>query len=109
MPRAHADPITLTPEERAELERRVRGTKTPQRDVFRARILLLAAAGRSNRQIAIELKTPRETAIKWRRRYLKHGLDGLDDAPRSGRPPTVSPSGEGEHRRSRVRSTAGAR
>ena len=109
MPRAHAVPITLKPEDKAELGRRVRGTKTPQRDVFRARILLLAAEGRSNRQIAIELKTPRETAIKWRGRYLKRGLDGLKDAPRCGRPPTISPSGEGEHRRSRVRAAARAR
>ena len=53
----------------------------------RSRIVLAAATGRSNRQIAMDLKIPEVSVGKWRRSIAVEGLDGLRDAPRSGRPP----------------------
>ncbi len=52
-------------------------------------ILLLAAEGTSNTEIAQQVGCSRPTVILWRQRYTQHGLDGLGDQPRSGRPQTV--------------------
>jgi transposase len=54
--------------------------------VQRCRIVLAAAAGKSNQQIAGELWMPEVTVGKWRRCFANKGLEGLQDAPRSGRP-----------------------
>ncbi len=54
---------------------------------LRSRIVLAAAAGRSNQQIALDLNIPEVTVGKWRRSFATQGLEGLRDAPRSGRPP----------------------
>jgi transposase len=54
--------------------------------VLRARIVLLAAGGAGNSEIARRLGTCEDTARKWRRRYCEKGLEGLSDAPRPGRP-----------------------
>jgi transposase len=54
--------------------------------VERARIILLANAGRTNEQIATELRTRTARVSKWRQRFWTHRLDGLDDAVRSGKP-----------------------
>jgi transposase len=54
--------------------------------VLRARIVLLAAGGAGNSEIARQLGTCEDTARKWRRRYREKGLEGLADAPRPGRP-----------------------
>jgi transposase len=76
--------VRLAPEERAELEARVRAARTEQRDVFRARIVLLAAEGRSTRSIARELSTMPRTVSTWRIRFAEEGLAGLTDRPRPG-------------------------
>ena len=55
----------------------------------RARIVLVAADGVSNTQIAVMVGVSRPTVIDWRSRYESSGLAGLDDAPRSGRPRKV--------------------
>jgi transposase len=60
---------------------------TPQAVALRSRIVLAAAAGQSNQQIALDLAIPEVTVGKWRRSFAEHGLEGLRDAPRSGRPP----------------------
>lgn len=60
---------------------------TPQALAVRSRIVLRAAEGQSNQQIASELGLPEVTVSKWRRSFAWRGLDGLQDAPRSGRPP----------------------
>ena len=60
---------------------------TPQAVALRSRIVLAAAAGHSNQQIALDLGIPEVTVGKWRRSFAEHGLEGLRDAPRSGRPP----------------------
>ena len=84
-----ATPITLSTEEHASLERWSRGRSTPARLVLRAKIVLLAAAGQANNDIAARLGTDRQTVGRWRRRFALRRLPGIfQDAPRSGRRPT---------------------
>lgn len=80
------DPVVLDDDDRAELGRRVRGHRTPQREVRRARIVLLCAEGRPVRQIAAEVGIDEHQVGMWRRRFLAQGLAGLEDLPRPGRP-----------------------
>jgi transposase len=80
--------ITLTDEDRSTLERWSRGRSTEARLVERARIVLLAADGRENKDIAAELAITRATAARWRDRFAARGIAGIErDAPRGGRPP----------------------
>jgi transposase len=60
---------------------------TLQRDLKRARIVLLAAAGRSTRSIAKEVGVQPRIVSLWRHRYADHGLEGLQDKPRPGKQP----------------------
>ena len=85
--------IELTPEERTELERRSRRQTATRREVFRARIVVLAANGLRNDEIAERLGTVRTTVSRWRKRFFEDRAAGLHDRPRSGRPRTFSPSG----------------
>lgn len=80
--------IVLTPEERSDLESIERRATSAKRDVFRAGVILLAAAGASNEEIAMAMKTRPATASKWRGRFLRGRLSGLQDAPRPGKPAT---------------------
>ena len=80
--------ITLSDEERATLERWARGRSIPARQVMRARIVLLAAEGKRNIEIAPEVGTDRMTVARWRQRFAAHRLRGIEkDAPRPGRRP----------------------
>jgi transposase len=82
--------ITLSEEQRVTLESWSRGRKTPARLVLRAKIVLHAAEGLENREIAIKLGTDRESVGRWRSRFAKLGLAGIEkDAPRSGRKPSI--------------------
>ena len=83
--------IELSVEDRKFLRSLARGATTPQRDAFRARIILLAHWGLGNRRIARQLACDEDTVGKWRRRFAQHGPKGLHDLPRSGRPRTFSP------------------
>jgi transposase len=83
--------IGLSPEERRELEARVRKYTSPYRDVIRAKIVLLAAQGLSNDRIAARLDTLRQIVSKWRKRFYESGLPGLDEQPRGGAPTRFSP------------------
>ena len=76
---------------KAALDQLMRSPSTPQGVVQRSRIVLAAAAGKSNQQIAGELHLPEVTVGKWRRSFAQQGLLGLDDAPRSGRPLIYGP------------------
>jgi transposase len=76
--------VRLTPEDRAVLEARVRAPTTEQRDVLRARIILLAAEGRSTRSIARAVGAMPRTVSTWRGRFARQGLAGLADQPRPG-------------------------
>ncbi len=69
--------LAITHEDQVELERLVRSGKTEQRVVFRARIILGAAAGKSNHVLAAELRTSRPTVIEWRKRYVEGGIGTL--------------------------------
>ena len=78
--------IKLTEEERSELERLARGRKVWRALSDRAHVVLLAAEGLTNVQIGKVLGVTDQTARKWRNRFAEHRMDGLEDAPRSGRP-----------------------
>lgn len=86
----HAPGIVLRRCEREALERLVRAGKSSQRDVRRARIVLLAARGLQNCEIAQATGLGLKTVGKWRRRWAKEGMKGLQEAPRSGRPAIYS-------------------
>src|ERR671910_1658323 len=90
MPKGKATPLTLTPEERAELERLVRRRKTAQDLALRARTVLRCADGATNRRGAGEAGVCAHTVGKWRERFAGGRLDGLRDGPRSGAPRTVT-------------------
>jgi transposase len=79
-------PLTITDEERVELQRRVRAHTTPQRAAKRARIVLLAAEGVPNRQIAPIVGMNEHTVAQWRHRFQAERLAGLTDRKRPGRP-----------------------
>lgn len=83
--------IKLTDAEREELTKRSREQKTEYRRVVRARMILYAADGLTNVEIATRLDTPERIVSKWRCRFFKDRLAGLEDAARSGRPACFSP------------------
>jgi transposase len=76
--------------DRTLLQARVRAGNTAQKMALRALIVLMAADGASNATIAEELGVCVDTARKWRARFCANGIEGLVDAPRSGRPPVYS-------------------
>jgi transposase len=85
-----APTVALTDDERQTLEQWARGRSLPARQVERARIVLLAAAGEQDIDIATRLRITNQKAARWRRRFLEAGLAGLEkDAPRPGRTPTI--------------------
>jgi transposase len=82
---ARACEIILTDEERSQLEFWVRKTTTEQRMVQRARIVLEGAAGKTSKEISLMLKLRAATVSKWRTRFYRNRIAGLDDAPRPGK------------------------
>ena len=93
MPRTSPYVIILTSEERKALEHNARSYTLPFCDVVRARAILLAADGLEANKIAHELPAVRRTVWKWRRRFAKERMAGLENRPRRGRPRTFPPSG----------------
>lgn len=86
-----APKVELSPEQAVLLERRSRGRSLPARVVERARIILLAAGGKQDKEIASELQISVQKSARWRARFLESGVTGLEkDAPRPGRTPTLS-------------------
>jgi transposase len=85
MPRV-APVVSLNSTAKAALDKLVRSPSTPQGLAQRSWIVLAAAAGRTNQQIAAQLQMPEVTVSKWRRNFVSKGLEGIKDAPRSGRP-----------------------
>jgi transposase len=81
--------LTLTAEERTTLTGWTRRPKTAQALALRARLVLAAADGRSNKDVAAALEITEPTVGKWRRRFLAGGPDGLLDEPRPGAPRTI--------------------
>ncbi|HXI12311.1 MAG TPA: IS630 family transposase [Thermoanaerobaculia bacterium] len=94
--------VTLSEEEGLELQSYARGRSTPARVVFRAKVILLAAEGKQNLEIASILNTTPRAVGRWRQRFVKDRISGiLQDAPRPGRPPKITPGKQ----RSVVRAT----
>ena len=93
MPVPYAPPVTLAAGDQTLLKSLTRAHATPQALAFRCRLILRAAAPDrpSNLRLAAEMGCDRHTARLWRTRYLAHGLAGLQDAPRPGRPRRFSP------------------
>jgi transposase len=88
--------IKLTMEERQNLEQTTRTRTAPYRAVQRARLVLLAADGMANKTIAREVRLSRATVVMWRQRFAESRLEGLEDAPRSGKRPRYNQ--DTEHR-----------
>jgi transposase len=82
-------PLNLTDDERRALLAWSRRRKTAQALAERSRIILVCATGRSNSEVAADLRVSRDMVSKWRARFLDRRLAGLTDEPRPGRPRTV--------------------
>jgi transposase len=76
--------LMLSDEEQAQLRSWTKRPKTAQALAMRSRVVILAAEGQNNKQIAAHLRVTLQTVGKWRQRYLDQGLDGLVDEPRPG-------------------------
>ncbi len=83
------EPLLLTAEERANLERQVRRHRVARSLSERCRIILRCADGLQSKMVAAELGVHEHTVGKWRRRFLRDRLDGLLDEARPGRPRTI--------------------
>jgi transposase len=90
MPVPAAVAIELSVDERAVLERWVRRRTSAQALALRSRIVLAAAEGLTNLEIAERVNVSRPTVTKWRNRFAEQRLDGLSDEPRPGRPRTIT-------------------
>src|SRR5215212_3680193 len=90
MPFPFAVPIELSAEERAQLEAWERRRTSAQALALRSRIVLAAAEGPSNSEIARDLGIAVSSVRKWRNRFAEHRLDGLADDPRPGQPRKIT-------------------
>jgi transposase len=88
--------VVLTDEDRRVLTRRARSHRRPHRDVQPAAIVLAAAEGTTNAQIARRLGICEDTVRKWRARFCAEGLAGLADRARPGRRRTFPATAEAE-------------
>lgn len=86
MPRASPFTVTLSRVERRQLEATARAYTLPYYQVTRAQMILMAAEGVANDQIARRLNTRREIVSKWRKRFVQERIAGLAERPRTGRP-----------------------
>jgi hypothetical protein len=91
MPRRSPYVIDLSPHERDTLESRARKYTLPYFEVLRAKMILLAAEGWANEEIAAALSVGRDVVSLWRKRFFAERLPGLEERPRPGRPPVFPP------------------
>jgi transposase len=84
--------LLLSEEQRDELRRWAQSRSLPAGDVFRARLILALADGKSWSAIEIELATSRPTVARWKRRFERDGIAGLDPQHKGSRPTTVTPA-----------------
>lgn len=90
MPQTRRGPILLTADERRELERRIVARTGSQQAAYRADIILRAADGQTDPQIAAELGLVVRTVWEWRRRFAQRRLAGLEDLPKCPPPKLYS-------------------
>jgi hypothetical protein len=95
--------VVLEREQRMVLEEIARTLTYPYRDVIRARTILLLADGVSQVEVSRRVGLRRRIVRKWAERFVDRGLLGLNDAPRSGRPPRFSPDRGDTPRQARLR------
>lgn len=81
--------LDIKPDERTQLQRRVRASTTSSRDTLRSRIVLLRAEGKREADVADMLGTSMTTVSKWSRRFEQQGLEGLKDKGGRGRKPSL--------------------
>jgi hypothetical protein len=94
MPRKSPYHIELSANEAAELNRRAVRYTLPYFEVVRAKMILMAALGIDNDEIAARLDTRREVVSQWRKRFFTDRLAGLDERARPGRPRAHPPGAE---------------
>ena len=85
--------VDLTDEEELMLRQRARKYTLPYFQVLRAQMILLAADGLQNDEIAARLNTRREVVSQWRKRFFYERVEGLEERPRPGRPRAFPPRG----------------
>ena len=95
MPRKSPFHIQLSPEESAGLSRRAAKYTLPYFEVLRAKMILMAAGGMDNDEIAARLDTRREVVSQWRQRFFKERMAGLQERARPGRPRVFPPRAHG--------------
>ena len=95
MPRKSPFHVELSPGESAELIRRSTKYTLPYFEVVRAKMILMAADGMDNDQIAMRLDTRREVVSQWRQRFFKERMAGLEERTRPGRPRVFPPRAHG--------------
>lgn len=95
MPRKSPFRIVLSASEAAELRRRATKYTLPYFEVTRAKMILMAADGLDNDEIAARLDTRREVVSQWRKRFFKERLAGLEERVRPGRPRAFPPRAHG--------------
>jgi hypothetical protein len=95
--------VVLDREQRMVLDEIARTLTYPYRDVIRARTILMLADGVSQAEVGRRVGLRRRIVRKWAERFVDRGLRGLDDAPRSGRPPRFSPDRRDTLGQARVR------
>jgi ATP-dependent protease HslVU (ClpYQ) ATPase subunit len=83
--------VVVDREQRMVLDDIARAMVLPYRDVIRARTILMLADGVSQAEVARRVGLRRRIVRKWAERFVERGFLGLEDAPRSGRPPRFSP------------------
>lgn len=91
MPRNSPYKIVLSRTEETTLQSLARQYTSSYFSVVRAKAILMAAQGLRNDQIAARVSLPRQIVSKWRKRFFEERLEGLENLPRSGRPPSFSP------------------
>lgn len=77
MPLVIAEPLPMTADQRAELEKMARSTSLPHRKVVHARALLMAADGVATNEVARRCGTTDDSVRAWRRRFTEHGVEGV--------------------------------
>ena len=95
MPRVSPFAVVLAEEEERCLQDTARKYTSPYCEVIRAKVVLLAAEGLENTEIAARLDLPRQIVSKWRKRFCRQRLAGLESRPRRGRPNFFPPRGGG--------------